>query len=155
MVTEEIKNSSCVIDTKENVIIHISEHKNVCDSVAKMHNDDQIYDGDRYLSVKGIDKGIELIKKAQIDKMLNLNCAETNKMIRAGEVVKLFNWGTQRLVIGYGKYDWDENERAFTLIMNETLNNYFGLDNSGIDDRYDLFRTSPEKLTKEELAILN
>lgn len=94
-------------------------------------------------------------KKYTLTELLNLRCAETDNVIENGEVVRLYNWGRTRYLLGYGAYVWDKQEKGFILQMNETLNRYYGHENYGIDDRYDLFRTTPEKLNKEELEILN
>ena len=94
------------------------------------------------------------MKTQTLTELLNLRCARTGKPIEAGETVKLFDWGTNRVPFGYGSYNWDEQERAFILTMNHTLNDHAGYDSSGIDDRYDLFRTTPEKLNDEEKKLL-
>lgn len=87
--------------------------------------------------------------------LLNINCAETDKPIEPKEVVRLFDWGRERRLMGYGAYEWDSHDRSFILVPQKEMNEFYGFnDFYGIEDRYDLFRTSPEKLNADEIKSL-
>lgn len=89
--------------------------------------------------------------------MLDLKCRNSGESILIGEVVKIHNWGIRSSdeVIGYGHFDWDKSERKFEFVPNETLNIIYGISpNSTVDDSYDLFRTTPAKLSKAEFDAL-
>lgn len=94
------------------------------------------------------------MKKITLTELLNLKCAKTGEVIQECEVVRLYDWGMSRRLMGYGHYEWDKYSRSFELKSCNALNNHFGFDRVSIDDDYDLFRTSPEKLSKKEQKIL-
>lgn len=98
-----------------------------------------------------------MITKTTLTQLLNLTCTATNKVIEVEEVVKLHNWGVRSgdQVLGYGSFVWNESQREFDLIPCRELNDHYELENSLDFDRYDIFRTSPEKLNKEEAKLLN
>lgn len=62
-----------------------------------------------------------------------------------GEIVKLHNWGSDDRLIGFGKFDWDEEDRSFSLSIDNEMTISAGLQPLSID-RYDSWRTCPEKL---------
>lgn len=88
--------------------------------------------------------------KQILTELLNLKCNLTGDIIEEGEVVRLYNWGRRNNLLGYGSYNWDPVGRRFELIVHGGLCSYFNLHFYGVEDSYDLFRTSPEKLNSEE-----
>lgn len=95
------------------------------------------------------------MNKDILTQVLNLTCPRTKKAIQVGEVVSLHNWGMEGGCIGYGSFEWDEQERNFWIKPCEELNIVKGVERQSFDfGAYDQFRTMPEKLTEEEKDLL-
>ena len=83
--------------------------------------------------------------------MLDLKCSTTGEIIEIDEWVILHDWGVSRNELMIAKFEWNSHEKKFEMSTNELLNTILGYDNCyGIDFNYDLFSTSPRKLTQEE-----
>lgn len=96
-------------------------------------------------------------RKDLLTKLLNLNCRDSKEVIEIDETVALFDWGlnTSDNIIGYGKYTWDKQSRSIDLEIDRSLSKILMDDFRDCEvDRYDLFRTSPRKLTEEEKKYL-
>lgn len=93
-------------------------------------------------------------KHELLTQLLNLKCNRTGKPIKAGEVVRIHNWGGEGEPIGYGHWEWDEQDRSFSFHDHELLNTVFNHNSNSHQDNYDLFRAFPEKLTAEEKKVL-
>lgn len=87
--------------------------------------------------------------------MLDLKCSNTNKIIKVVDLksdpVVLHNWGVDRSEMAAGYFEWDANFRRFDFVLNKLLSICLDISNACVPDDYDLFRTSPRLLTKEEL----
>lgn len=95
-------------------------------------------------------------KQNAINLLLALVCSETSKPIKVGEIVALHNWGANTEVIGYGSFQWNEQERSFSLDYDRMINDALGTPSfHGVEDSYDLFRTSPRKLTAREKKVIS
>lgn len=86
--------------------------------------------------------------------LLNLKCSSCQQTIEEGELVAIHNWGVSNEVINYGRFTWDEHERKFSFESDSFVNIIFDKDKSIDIDSYDLFRTTPRKLTEQELLLI-
>ena len=88
--------------------------------------------------------------------LLNLICSTSGEVIQVGEIVAIHDWGiSSKDIIGYGKFEWEGHERRFKLDYDRDINNILDTpDFSGIEDNYDLFRTTPRKLTDKERELI-
>lgn len=97
------------------------------------------------------------IDKKVLTQLLNLKCSVCQQIIEEGEIVAIHNWGinTSDQVINYGRFVWNDTERKFDFESDEHAN--IMLDKKSYIEigSYDLFRTSPRKLTARELEKLN
>lgn len=95
------------------------------------------------------------IDKKVLTQVLNLKCSVCQQTIEEGELVAIHNWGinTSDQVINYGRFVWDEYERKFNFESDEYVNIMLDKESTIGIDSYDLFRTSPRKLSARELAI--
>ncbi len=94
------------------------------------------------------------MKNTTLTQLLNLRCAKTQKTIDAGEVVRLYDWETDKRLLGYASFVWDGMCRRFGLQNCTELNTHHGLQEVDIEDACDIYRTSPEKLNDEETTLL-
>lgn len=97
------------------------------------------------------------LDKASKTQLLNLKCSVCQQTIEEGELVAIHNWGinTSDRVINYGRFVWNDFERKFDFESDEHANIMLDKKSYIEIDSYDLFRTSPRKLTIRELEILN
>jgi hypothetical protein len=89
--------------------------------------------------------------------LLNLKCSVCQQIIEEGEIVAIHNWGinTSDQVINYGRFVWNDTERKFDFESDKYINVMLDKKSYIEIDSYDLFRTSPRKLTARELEKLN
>ena len=85
--------------------------------------------------------------------IINLKCSSCQQIIEEGELVDIHNWGVNE-VINYGRRVWIKRKFSFLFIPRNFVNIIFDKDKSIDIDSYDLFRTTPRKLTEQELLLI-
>lgn len=90
-----------------------------------------------------------------LNELLGMHCKETAQPIRLGVPVAQFDWGqnNHNRIIAWGRFEWDDQEKAITFTMNKDMSIILDVDNpTYVEDRYDMFCKATYRLaTQEEL----
>ena len=59
-------------------------------------------------------------QQIKLSEVLDIRCQKDGKLILLGEVVSMYDWGSDNAPIGEGRFEWDEYSKRFYFVTNGT-----------------------------------